>query len=187
MSLYHINLQGRLETGSELDIMYWILITEIKGKIFVSMGTDPLLYFSKCQGYIWKVIAIFSHFIKIIPCLYFTQKNLWLKKVFFTVLRWASQVVLVVKNMLINARDIRDLDLIPGSGRSPGGGQDNSLHHSHLENPMDKGDWQATVHKVAKSQIWLNRLSIPTQHGLKHSICIFVNLQIRGKHSVIIY
>ena len=187
ISLYHINLQGRLETGSELDIMYWILITEIKGKIFVSMGTDPLLYFSKCQGYIWKVIAIFSHFIEIIPCLYFTQKNLWLKKVFFTVLRWASQVVLVVKNMLTNARDIRDLDLIPGSGRSPGGGQDNLLHHSHLENPMDKGDWQAIVHRVTKSQIWLNRLSIPAQHGLKHSICIFVNLQIRGKHSVINY
>ena len=81
LNLYHINLQGRLETGSKLAIMYWILVAEIKGRIFVSMGTDPLLYFSKCQGYIWKVIAIFSHFIKIIPCLYFTHKNLWLKKV----------------------------------------------------------------------------------------------------------
>ena len=63
------------------------------------------------------------------------------------------KLMLVVKNLPANARDIRDLDLIPGSGRSPGGGQDNLLHHSHLENPMDKGDWQATVHKVAKSQI----------------------------------
>ena len=57
------------------------------------------------------------------------------------------------KKHAYNARDIRDLGLIPGSGRSPGGGQDNLLHHSHLENPMDKGDWQAIVHRVTKSQI----------------------------------
>ena len=57
----------------------------------------------------------------------------------------------MVKNMPTNVRDIRDLDLIPGSGRCPGGRQDNLLHHFHLENPMDKGDWKATVHRVTKS------------------------------------
>ena len=41
---------------------------------------------------------------------------------------------------------------IPGSGRSPGGGRGNPLHCSCLENPMDRGVWRATVHKVAKSQ-----------------------------------
>ena len=41
---------------------------------------------------------------------------------------------------------------IPGSGRSSGEGNDNPLKHSCLENPMDKGAWQATVHGVAKSQ-----------------------------------
>ena len=45
-----------------------------------------------------------------------------------------------------------DPDLIPGSGRSPGEGNGNPLQHSCLENPMDGGDWQATVHGVAKSQ-----------------------------------
>ena len=44
-----------------------------------------------------------------------------------------------------------DLGLIPGSGRSPGEGNDNPLQCSCLENPMDGGAWQATVHGVAKS------------------------------------
>ena len=51
----------------------------------------------------------------------------------------ASQVVLVVKNTPVNAGDIRNAVLIPGSGRSPGGGQGNLLQYSCLENPMDRG------------------------------------------------
>ena len=54
----------------------------------------------------------------------------------------------VVKNPLANAGDIRDADLIPGSGRSTGGGNGNSLQYSCLENPMDRGNWWATVHGV---------------------------------------
>ena len=42
--------------------------------------------------------------------------------------------------------------LIPGSGRSPGGGNGNPLQYSCLENPMDRGAWQAAVHEVAKSR-----------------------------------
>ena len=45
-----------------------------------------------------------------------------------------------------------DTGLIPGLGRSPGGGRDNPLQYSCLENPMDRGAWWATVHKFAKSQ-----------------------------------
>ena len=44
-----------------------------------------------------------------------------------------------------------DRSSIPGSGRSPGEGNGNPLQHSCLENPMDRGAWQATVHGVAKS------------------------------------
>ena len=51
----------------------------------------------------------------------------------------ASQVVLVVKNLLPNAGDIRDLDLIPASGRSPGGGHSNPLQYFCLENPIVGG------------------------------------------------
>ena len=66
--------------------------------------------------------------------------------------RGASQVAIVVKNLPASAGDIRDMGLIPGSGRFPGGGNGNPLQYSCLENPMDRGDWQATVHGVAKSQ-----------------------------------
>ena len=44
-----------------------------------------------------------------------------------------------------------DLGWVPGLGRSPGGGHDNSLRYSCLENPMDRGAWQATVYGVAES------------------------------------
>ena len=57
----------------------------------------------------------------------------------------------VVKNLLGNVRDARDMGLIPGLGRSLGREQSNPLQYSCLENPMDRGAWQATVHGVAKS------------------------------------
>ena len=63
----------------------------------------------------------------------------------------ASQVALVVKNLPANAGDVRDVGLIPGSGRSPGGGHGNPLQYSCLENPMDREAWWATVHRVTKS------------------------------------
>ena len=69
----------------------------------------------------------------------------------------------VVKNPLANAGDIRDADLIPGSGRSPGGGNGNSLQYSCLENPMDRGNWWATVHGVPKSWTRLKQLSTHAQ------------------------
>ena len=59
---------------------------------------------------------------------------------------WAFQVVLVVKNSPANAGDRRDQGLIPGSGRSPGGGHSNPLQYSCLEKPVDRGAWQAAVH-----------------------------------------
>ena len=59
-------------------------------------------------------------------------------------------VILVVKNLSANARDVRDESLIPGLGKSPGGEHGNPLQYSFLENPMDRGVWRATVHVVAK-------------------------------------
>ena len=55
--------------------------------------------------------------------------------------------MLVVKNLLVKARDRRDVGLIPGSGRSPGGGHGNLLQYSCLENPINRGAWWATVMK----------------------------------------
>ena len=59
----------------------------------------------------------------------------------------------VVKNPHASAGDVRDMGLIPGSGRSPGGGHGNPLQDSCLENPMDRIAWQATIHRVTDSNM----------------------------------
>ena len=55
-------------------------------------------------------------------------------------------MVLLLKNPPVNAGDARDVGSIPGSRRSPGVGSGNPLQYSCLENSMDRGAWQATVH-----------------------------------------
>ena len=57
----------------------------------------------------------------------------------------------MVKNPLANWRYIREVGLIPGLGKSPGGGHGNPLQYSCLENLVDRGAWQAVVHWVASS------------------------------------
>ena len=57
----------------------------------------------------------------------------------------------MVKQLPANAGDIKDAGSIPGSGRSPGGGHGNPLQCPSLENPMDRGAWQTTIHGVAES------------------------------------
>ena len=66
----------------------------------------------------------------------------------------------VVENLPANAGDTGS---IPGSGRFPGGGHYNPLQYSHLENPMDSGDWRAVVHSITKSQTQMKQLSMHTQ------------------------
>ena len=68
----------------------------------------------------------------------------------------APQVALVVKNLPPNAGDARDVGLVLGLGRSPGEGNGNLLQYSRLENPMDRGAWQVTVHGVAESRTRLS-------------------------------
>ena len=67
---------------------------------------------------------------------------------------WALQVVLVVKNPSAHATTcISEAGSISGLGRSPGGGHGSPLQYSRLENPMERGVWQATVNGVAQSQM----------------------------------
>ena len=63
------------------------------------------------------------------------------------------------KEFTCNVGVTGDTGSIPGLGRSPGGGQGNPLQHSCLENTMDRGTWQATIHRVSRSQTWLKWLS----------------------------
>ena len=95
----------------------------------------------------------------------------------------------VVKNLPVNAGNAGS---IPGLGRSPGERNGNPLQYSHLENPMDRGAWQATVHGVTKSctqlrhwaqaQTYLKAsilrwpMSLPfTFHGPKHVTCFWLH------------
>ena len=66
---------------------------------------------------------------------------------------WTSQVGLVVKNLPASARDA---SLIPGSGRSPEGGNGTQLQYSCQENSVVRGVWWATVHGATKSQTVLS-------------------------------
>ena len=66
----------------------------------------------------------------------------------------------MVKNSFANAGDAGVVGSIPGLGRSPGGGHDNPLQYSCLENPMEGGAWSTTVHGVTKSQTQLSEFSL---------------------------
>ena len=74
--------------------------------------------------------------------------------------KWASQVVLGVKNPPANAGDVRDVGSIPGLGRSPGGGHGNSIQYPCMENSKDRGGWQATIPGVAESRKPLGDLTM---------------------------
>ena len=55
-----------------------------------------------------------------------------------------------------SACNVKDSGSIPGSGKFPGEGNSNPLQYSGLENPMDRGVWQGTVHGITKSRMWLS-------------------------------
>ena len=74
-----------------------------------------------------------------------------------------------VKNPPASAGDVGAVGSIPGLGRSPRGGHGNPLQYSCLENPMDRGVWWATVHRLTRSQTWLKRLSMHVAHTSKIS------------------
>ena len=76
--------------------------------------------------------------------------------------RGLLKVVLVVKNLPANAGDVRVAGSIPGLGSSPGEVNGNPLQYACLENPMDRGAWRATVHRVTKSRTQLKQFSTHT-------------------------
>ena len=79
-----------------------------------------------------------------------------------------TKMALLVKHLPVNAWDMRDAGSVPGLGRSPGRRHGNPLQYSCLENPMDRGAWQAIVHRVVKNQTWLKWLN--TQSGCLYNI-----------------
>ena len=90
----------------------------------------------------------------------------------------SSQVTLVVKNPPANAGDIKDAGSIPGLGRSPGGGHSNPFQYSCLENPINRGAWWPTVHRVAKSQTRLTQLGMMKERQFDSSLSLSLKLEI---------
>ena len=70
---------------------------------------------------------------------------------YFTIC-WASQLVLMLKNLPDNPEEVRDVDSIPGLRRSPEAGHGNPLQYPCQENPIDTGAWWTIVHRVANSR-----------------------------------
>ena len=77
-------------------------------------------------------------------------------------------MALGIKIPSANAEDVRDVSSIPGPGRSSGGRHGNPLQYSCLENPMDRGAWQAIVHRVAESDTiemtWHSHMHVLRKH-----------------------
>ena len=83
--------------------------------------------------------------------------------------------MLVVKNSPANSGDIKDVALIPGSGRSPGVGNGNPFQYSCLENPIYREAWQATVLSIAQNQTGLKQLSM-------YALQFFIYVLISSAH-----
>ena len=69
---------------------------------------------------------------------------------------------------------------IPGSGRYPGGGHGNPLQYSCLENPMNRGPWWATVHRITKNWTWLSIWAQPTNFQRPHSCPIACSMVVKA-------
>ena len=85
----------------------------------------------------------------------------------YKVPKWLSD-----KESPLNAGNAGDLSSIPGLRRSPGGGNDNPLQYSCLENPIARGAWRAAVHGVAKSQTQQTEQSIAHLYKESHDVCL---------------
>ena len=83
----------------------------------------------------------------------------------------------MVKNLPASSGDVKDTGSIPGLGRFPGEGHGDPRQYSCLKNPMDRGAWRATAHRVTKSQTRLNRLS--THDMLR--LCFPVEVVVLGE------
>ena len=83
----------------------------------------------------------------------------------------------MVKNLSASAGDLRDVGLIPGLGRSPGGGHGNPLQNSCLENLIERGAWWATVYGVTQSRTCLKQLSMHACIGKKVFKKLFFSLE----------
>ena len=151
--------------GLSQQELEWVAICSSRGSSQPTHGT-------LCLGHLQEAQSSYRSLKNPVcsPYSSFPSPNLWWPLIFsllaFGIVNaWilaflgASQLALVVKNWPANAGDIGS-GSIPGLGRSLGESHGNPPQYSCLENPIDRGAWWAIVHRVAKSQTWLKRLSM---------------------------
>ena len=151
--------------STELDLGCWVWVTESRVCSLENFLSEGMWYLFLSSGFAYsRTVHYISFKINILnigksqgPIPIFSRGLPYPPACVFTFL---GEGLLVVKNPPANAGDGTDVGLIPGSGRSPGGGHGNPLQYSCLENPMDRGAWGATVHRVSQSWMQLKRLSI---------------------------
>ena len=124
------------------------------------------LHFIPDKNYSWPLNSTSLNYASLLIHRFFFHK-------YYSPIR-AFQVALVLKNLSVSARDTRDTGSIPGSGRSSGGGHGNPLQYSCLENPIDRGAWRTTVHRLTKSRTRLKWLSTHTQRAKRSQFLLWV-------------
>jgi len=145
--------------GKCVFMYFWDHKMKIQGTTFkgekVSLQRLYALWFCTCNShfiylfiYYWRIIALN------VALVFALQQCKSVIILYIYIYTWASQAVLVVKNVPTNAGYVRDAGLIPGSGRSPGEGMGHGklFQYTCLENPMGRGAWWMIVHRVAKNQ-----------------------------------
>ena len=121
------------------------IVPLVRNKILrFNISSHEILNFGRIWGYLGQLSML-------LWSLYYIESAIW-----GIIGYWEFPEALVVKNVPANAGDKGDMDLIPGSGRSPEGENGNPLQYSCWENPMDRGAWRAAVHGVTQSRTWLS-------------------------------
>ena len=106
----------------------------------------------QCADFVFKYVALY-YLLLLFHNLKYSHKykEIIMKKEHIVLNTWGFPRGSAGKESASNAGDIGDVGSIPQSGKSPGGENGNPLQYPYLENSMDRGAWQATVHAVAKS------------------------------------
>ena len=145
------------------DIIRWYLVLEIY--------TEHWNFSVECNFSVWHLKLVLKWFRRQYMNIFMhTGINVGLYIQSY-ICKWASQVVLVVKNLPVNEGDARDTGSIPGSGRYPGEGKGSPLQHFCLENSMERGAWWATVSGVSRS--WTRQSEHVSVNMHTHSFATF--------------
>ena len=159
---------------------YWLSLYEGRIQPY-SINAESVLTLLKLCWFLFSEVGMISYPAMIIPAPIFRFYSLPIPGFQQTSASGVSLVAQTGKSLPDNAGDP---SLIPGSGRSPGGENGNSLQHSCLENPMGRGAWRAAVHGVAESDR-TKRLTLSLQWLYKRCARVWFTLYVKTFHELL--